>query len=102
MATGFRTESTAPLGEAPQGRRGLAAGLAAAGVPVDAKGCPSDADGDGVYDGLDKCADAPKGATVDAKGCRELFTEERSTLVLEGGQLRVQQREADRKGPGDP
>jgi OOP family OmpA-OmpF porin len=36
---------------------------------VDAKGCPSDADGDGVYDGVDQCADSPKGATVDAKGC---------------------------------
>jgi OOP family OmpA-OmpF porin len=36
---------------------------------VDAKGCPSDADGDGVFDGIDTCADTPKGATVDAKGC---------------------------------
>jgi OOP family OmpA-OmpF porin len=36
---------------------------------VDAKGCPSDQDGDGVDDGLDKCADTPKGAVVDSTGC---------------------------------
>ena len=40
-----------------------------AGVAVDAKGCPQDADGDGVPDGLDKCPNTPKGATVDASGC---------------------------------
>jgi OOP family OmpA-OmpF porin len=39
------------------------------GATVDAKGCPSDADGDGVLDGIDTCPDTPKGATVDAKGC---------------------------------
>ena len=32
-------------------------------------GCPIDADGDGVFDGIDQCADTPKGATVDATGC---------------------------------
>ncbi|HEX7078567.1 MAG TPA: OmpA family protein, partial [Candidatus Eisenbacteria bacterium] len=36
---------------------------------VDATGCPVDTDGDGVYDGIDQCADTPKGAKVDAKGC---------------------------------
>jgi OOP family OmpA-OmpF porin len=36
---------------------------------VDVKGCPQDADGDGVCDGLDQCADTPRGATADAKGC---------------------------------
>jgi OOP family OmpA-OmpF porin len=39
------------------------------GATVDAKGCPSDSDADGVLDGIDQCADTPKGATVDAKGC---------------------------------
>ncbi|MFI5370569.1 MAG: OmpA family protein, partial [Candidatus Eisenbacteria bacterium] len=39
------------------------------GATVDAKGCPSDADGDGVFDGIDQCANTPKGATVDVKGC---------------------------------
>jgi OOP family OmpA-OmpF porin len=39
------------------------------GATVDAKGCPTDADGDGVFDGLDQCPNTPKGATVDAKGC---------------------------------
>jgi OOP family OmpA-OmpF porin len=36
---------------------------------VDARGCPIDSDGDGVCDGLDKCADTPHGATVDKDGC---------------------------------
>jgi OOP family OmpA-OmpF porin len=39
------------------------------GATVDAKGCPSDSDGDKVLDGLDQCADTPKGCTVDANGC---------------------------------
>jgi OOP family OmpA-OmpF porin len=36
---------------------------------VDAKGCPNDADGDGVFDGIDQCANTGKGCTVDDKGC---------------------------------
>jgi OOP family OmpA-OmpF porin len=36
---------------------------------VDAKGCPTDADGDAVLDGIDQCPDTPRGCTVDAKGC---------------------------------
>jgi OOP family OmpA-OmpF porin len=39
------------------------------GAKVDAVGCPMDADGDGVYDGLDQCPETPKGAKVDEKGC---------------------------------
>ena len=39
------------------------------GATVDATGCPHDSDGDGVLDGLDKCPGTPKGATVDAGGC---------------------------------
>jgi OOP family OmpA-OmpF porin len=36
---------------------------------VDALGCPSDTDGDGVLDGLDKCPNTPPGTSVDAAGC---------------------------------
>ncbi len=37
--------------------------------PVDASGCPIDSDHDGVCDGMDQCANTPSGATVDARGC---------------------------------
>lgn len=40
-----------------------------AGWVVDSRGCPKDTDGDGVADGNDKCPGTPKGATVDANGC---------------------------------
>ena len=36
---------------------------------VDEFGCPSDSDGDGVPDYLDKCGSTPIGAPVDANGC---------------------------------
>src|SRR5256886_4503217 len=36
---------------------------------VDARGCPTDSDRDGVYDGLDQCPGTPAGAHVNAKGC---------------------------------
>jgi OOP family OmpA-OmpF porin len=36
---------------------------------VDGKGCPIDSDGDGVYDGIDRCPDTPRGAVVDERGC---------------------------------
>jgi outer membrane protein OmpA-like peptidoglycan-associated protein len=39
------------------------------GAIVDAKGCPTDADGDGTPDGIDTCPNTPKGATVNATGC---------------------------------
>jgi opacity protein-like surface antigen len=39
------------------------------GARVDEKGCPLDSDGDGIYDGLDKCPNTPPGTKVDAKGC---------------------------------
>ena len=39
------------------------------GATVDATGCPMDSDGDGVWDGIDRCPDTPRGAIVDAKGC---------------------------------
>lgn len=40
-----------------------------AGVPVDQNGCPLDSDGDGVPDYLDKCADTRMNAKVDDQGC---------------------------------
>jgi OOP family OmpA-OmpF porin len=39
------------------------------GCKVDRNGCPIDSDGDGVCDGLDLCPDTPKGCTVSATGC---------------------------------
>jgi len=39
------------------------------GAEVDEKGCPIDSDGDGIYDGLDKCPHTPPGTKVDANGC---------------------------------
>jgi OOP family OmpA-OmpF porin len=36
---------------------------------VDEWGCPKDSDGDGVYDGIDRCPDTPRGAIVDEWGC---------------------------------
>jgi OOP family OmpA-OmpF porin len=40
-----------------------------AGASVDARGCPLDADGDGVADGLDRCPRTPAGVRVDGTGC---------------------------------
>jgi outer membrane protein OmpA-like peptidoglycan-associated protein len=40
-----------------------------AGVRVDATGCPLDSDRDGVADYQDKCANTPAGVTVDSTGC---------------------------------
>jgi OOP family OmpA-OmpF porin len=41
------------------------------GIEVDERGCPLDADGDGVYDGLgmDRCPGTPAGVKVDSRGC---------------------------------
>jgi OOP family OmpA-OmpF porin len=36
---------------------------------VDTSGCPTDQDQDGVFDGIDPCAETARGATVDAAGC---------------------------------
>ena len=43
------------------------------GATVDAKGCRLDSDGDGVYDDADKCPGTAKGVRVDFKGC-EIIT----------------------------
>ena len=39
------------------------------GDVVDATGCSMDGDGDGVNDGPDQCPDTPEGHEVDARGC---------------------------------
>jgi hypothetical protein len=36
---------------------------------VDEDGCPLDSDGDGIYDGLDKCPNTPPGVKVNINGC---------------------------------
>ncbi|MDH3628196.1 MAG: OmpA family protein [Acidobacteriota bacterium] len=51
---------------------------------MDATGCPKDSDGDGVWDGIDRCPDTPAGAEVDERGCPKLFEDEKKSLVLEG------------------
>ena len=38
---------------------------------TDERGCPSDSDSDGVFDGLDRCPATPAGARVNAAGCPE-------------------------------
>ncbi len=39
------------------------------GARVDAHGCPIDSDGDGVFDGLDQCENTTAGCVVDENGC---------------------------------
>jgi hypothetical protein len=39
------------------------------GALVDGRGCPTDLDGDGVFDGIDRCPATPSGTAVDAFGC---------------------------------
>jgi OOP family OmpA-OmpF porin len=39
------------------------------GATVDARGCPRDSDNDRVWDGLDRCANTPANTPVDANGC---------------------------------
>ena len=36
---------------------------------MDARGCPLDTDGDGVYDYKDDCPGTPQGVSVDNRGC---------------------------------
>jgi outer membrane protein OmpA-like peptidoglycan-associated protein len=42
-----------------------------AGATVDSRGCPSDSDGDGVPDGVDRCPTTVAGASVDSRGCSQ-------------------------------
>jgi len=39
---------------------------------VDVFGCPTDSDGDGVYDGLDDCPESEAGIEVDKRGCIDI------------------------------
>ena len=39
------------------------------GSTVDARGCPLDSDHDGVADGIDRCPNSPAGSGVDERGC---------------------------------
>lgn len=39
------------------------------GIRVDASGCPVDSDVDGIADGADACSSTPVGVRVDARGC---------------------------------
>lgn len=39
------------------------------GARVDASGCPIDSDADGIFDGLDQCEGTMAGCTVDENGC---------------------------------
>lgn len=39
------------------------------GASVDGRGCPSDGDSDGVPDGVDRCPTTVAGAAVDSRGC---------------------------------
>lgn len=39
------------------------------GALTDGRGCPSDFDGDGVFNGIDRCPTTPKGTSVDPIGC---------------------------------
>jgi outer membrane protein OmpA-like peptidoglycan-associated protein len=66
---------------------------------VNAQGCPSDADGDGVCDGVDVCPNTPRGAKVDDHGCPS----ERSPLeteLLDTGKIRVENFQFDRRKGG--
>src|SRR5690606_13374545 len=50
---------------------------------VDASGCPSDLDNDGVGDSLDHCPDTPAGAKVNEHGCKlVLHTPIRQTVHI--------------------
>jgi OOP family OmpA-OmpF porin len=39
------------------------------GASVNATGCPSDSDSDGVLNGIDRCPNTPRGTEVDGRGC---------------------------------
>jgi OOP family OmpA-OmpF porin len=55
---------------------------------VDEKGCPKDADGDGVADGLDQCAGTPAGMQVDEHGC-PTETAKRESELMDTGTIRL-------------
>jgi outer membrane protein OmpA-like peptidoglycan-associated protein len=59
-----------------------------AGASVDERGCPNDADGDGVVDGIDQCPDTSPGLKVDATGC-PIEVVEKETELLDTGMIRI-------------
>jgi OOP family OmpA-OmpF porin len=59
-----------------------------AGATVDAEGCPTDSDGDGVFDGVDKCPNTPANARVDVDGCPIEITE-KEVEMLDTGKITV-------------
>ena len=59
-----------------------------AGAVVDATGCPSDEDSDGVLDGIDQCPGTPAGREVDSAGCGEFEAAlAQGRLILSGVQF---------------
>ncbi|MBF0120938.1 MAG: OmpA family protein [Desulfobacterales bacterium] len=54
------------------------------GATVDANGCPLDTDEDGVFDYMDKCPDTPKGVKVDANGCPFKEIKQKSNVKTSG------------------
>jgi OOP family OmpA-OmpF porin len=48
---------------------------------VDSSGCPRDSDGDGVFDGLDRCPGTPRAMAVDSAGCPLAIRELEDELV---------------------
>jgi len=67
------------------------------GAKVDEKGCSGDADGDGVYDGIDRCPNTPKGVKVDQSGCTETETEFLDTGMFQTSEIRFETGKADIK-----
>jgi OOP family OmpA-OmpF porin len=59
------------------------------GCTVNPNGCPTDADQDGVCDGLDQCPDTQANVRVDAKGC-PMQVSVRETELMETGMIRLQ------------
>jgi OOP family OmpA-OmpF porin len=56
---------------------------------VDTHGCPIDSDGDGVCDGLDRCANTPPGTQVDEHGCPVFEATAREAELIERGRIRL-------------
>ncbi len=58
------------------------------GATVDSYGCPIDSDHDGVFDGLDKCPNTPANARVDVDGC-PIVISEKEVELLDTGKITV-------------
>jgi len=55
---------------------------------VDAAGCPTDSDKDGVFDGIDQCPNTPESARVDKDGC-PIEISEKEVELLDTGKITV-------------